>query len=87
MSKIQRIIEQAFEKRADINPGNVNSTVKNAILEAIELLDSGEARVAEPTAKGWQVNEWLKMAVLLSFRIRDSQLKKFTLPVSGHVNT
>ncbi len=74
MSKIQQIIEQAYEKRADINPGNVDSTVKNAILEAIELLDSGKARVAEPTDKGWQVNEWLKMAVLLSFRIRDNQV-------------
>ena len=74
MSKIQQIIEQAFEKRADINPGNVDSTVKNAILEAIELLDSGKARVAEPTDKGWQVNEWLKMAGLLSFRIRDNQV-------------
>jgi 2,3,4,5-tetrahydropyridine-2-carboxylate N-succinyltransferase len=72
MSKIQQIIEQAFEKRADINPGNVDSTVKNAVMEAIELLDSGEARVAEPIEKGWQVNEWLKKAVLLSFRIRNN---------------
>ncbi len=72
MSKIQPVIERAFEKRADINPGNVNSTVKKAVLAAIELLDSGEARVAEPTEKGWRVNEWLKKAVLLSFRIRDN---------------
>ncbi len=74
MSKIQQIIEQAFEKRAEINPGNVDSTVKNAVFEAIELLDSGEARVAEPIEKGWQVNEWLKKAVLLSFRIRNNEV-------------
>ncbi len=74
MSKIQQIIEQAFEKRAEINPGNVDSTVKNAVFEAIELLDSGEARVAEPIDQGWQVNEWLKKAVLLSFRIRNNEV-------------
>ena len=74
MSKIQQIIEQAYEKRAEINPGNVDSTVKNAVIEAIELLDSVEARVAEPIDQGWQVNEWLKKAVLLSFRIRNNEV-------------
>ena len=73
MSELQSIIEAAFENRADITPTNVEPGVKNAVLEAIELLDSGQARVAEPGADGWQVNEWLKKAVLLSFRIRDNQ--------------
>ncbi len=74
MVELQQIIEQAFENRAAINPDNVDVEVKNAVLEAIELLDSGQQRVAEPAAGGWQVNEWLKKAVLLSFRIRENQI-------------
>ena len=74
MANLQQIIEQAFENRAEINPANVDTETRNAVLEAIELLDSGQQRVAEPTASGWQVNEWLKKAVLLSFRIEDNSL-------------
>ena len=73
MSDLQSIIEQAFEHRADISPANVDPAVRKAVLEAIDLLDSGRARVAEPGDNGWKVNEWLKKAVLLSFRIRDNQ--------------
>ncbi|MBC8212014.1 MAG: 2,3,4,5-tetrahydropyridine-2,6-dicarboxylate N-succinyltransferase [Gammaproteobacteria bacterium] len=77
MSTIQQIIEDAFERRADITPRNVETLVKDAVTEAIGMLDSGEARVAEPKAEGgWQVNEWLKKAVLLSFRIDDNQFVK-----------
>ena len=74
MSDFQQIIEQAFEDRAEITPANVRPEVRDAVLEAIELLDSGAERVAEPVASGWQVNEWLKKAVLLSFRIRENQI-------------
>ena len=74
MSDIQQTIEQAFENRAEINPGNVDAEVRGAVLEAIESLDSGRQRVAEPVDGGWQVNEWLKKAVLLSFRIRDNRI-------------
>jgi 2,3,4,5-tetrahydropyridine-2,6-dicarboxylate N-succinyltransferase len=76
MSDIQAIIEQAFERRADITPHNVEIQVKDAVYEAIDLLDSGKARVAEPVEGGWKVNEWLKKAVLLSFRIEDNQIMK-----------
>ena len=76
MSDIQQIIEDAFERRADITPRNVETLVKGAVTEAISLLDSGKARVAEPVDGGWQVNEWLKKAVLLSFRIDDNQFIK-----------
>ncbi len=77
MSDIQQIIEDAFERRADITPHNVEIQVKDAVTEAIDLLDSGKARVAEPRGTGnWQVNEWLKKAVLLSFRIHDNQVMK-----------
>jgi len=76
MSDIQQIIEEAFERRADITPRNVETLVKDAVNEAIDMLDRGVARVAEPTDSGWQVNEWLKKAVLLSFRIEDNQFIK-----------
>jgi 2,3,4,5-tetrahydropyridine-2-carboxylate N-succinyltransferase len=74
MSELQLIIEAAFENRAKITPVNVEPAVKSAVLEVIELIDSGQVRVAEPVEKGWQVNEWIKKAVLLSFRIRDNQI-------------
>jgi len=72
MSNIQSIIEQAFERRADITPRSVETHVKDAVLEAIDLLDSGQARVAEKKQGLWAVNEWLKKAVLLFFRIEDN---------------
>ncbi|MFT4608095.1 MAG: 2,3,4,5-tetrahydropyridine-2-carboxylate N-succinyltransferase, partial [Chitinophagales bacterium] len=75
MSDLQQTIEAAFENRADITPSNVSADIKQAVTAAIELLDSGAARVAEPTGtSGWHVNEWLKKAVLLSFRIHDNQV-------------
>jgi len=76
MSDLQQIIEEAFERRADITPRNVETHVKEAVMEAIEMLDSGKARVAEKAADGWVVNEWLKKAVLLSFRIEDNRFMK-----------
>ena len=77
MSNIQQIIEEAFEIRADITPRNVDTHVTEAVNEAIAKLDSGELRVAEQRAVGdWIVNEWLKKAVLLSFRIEDNEFMK-----------
>lgn len=65
-------IEEAWENRANLA---ITSTLRNAVNEAIALLDSGEARVAEPDGKGgWRVNQWLKKAVLLSFRLNDNRL-------------
>ena len=70
---MKEIIEAAFEDRANINPQNVSTEVKQAVNEAIRMLDSGEARVAQQQGVGdWVVNEWLKKAVLLSFRIEDN---------------
>ena len=65
-------IEAAFEARAEITPANVSTVVREAIEAALALLDAGTVRVAEPAATGWRVNEWLKKAVLLSFRIADN---------------
>ena len=72
MAALEKIISDAWEARAELAPGRVERSVKAAIDEAISLLDAGKARVAEPTDTGWQVNEWLKKAVLLSFRINDN---------------
>jgi 2,3,4,5-tetrahydropyridine-2-carboxylate N-succinyltransferase len=76
MSDIQAIIEQAFEHRADITPRTVETQVKEATMEAIDLLNAGKARVAVKRDGGWVVNEWLKKAVLLSFRIEDNSFMK-----------
>ena len=72
MDDIKTVIEAAFERRADISPQHADPGVKEAVAAAITLLDTGKARVAEPAANGWIINEWLKKAVLLSFRIDDS---------------
>ncbi len=74
MADLEPIINAAFERRAEITPASVDAETKNAIDSAILLIDSGEARVAERRGVGdWVVNEWLKKAVLLSFRIRDNE--------------
>ena len=68
-------IETAWESREDITPG---SDVRYAVSEALALLDSGEARVAEPSSDGsWHVNQWLKKAVLLSFRLNDNRVMEY----------
>ncbi|MBU2588131.1 MAG: 2,3,4,5-tetrahydropyridine-2,6-dicarboxylate N-succinyltransferase [Alphaproteobacteria bacterium] len=65
-------IEDAWESRADVTPG---SDVRHAVSDALALLDSGEARVAEPDGSGgWKVNQWLKKAVLLSFRLNENRV-------------
>ena len=72
MTALEKTISDAWDARAELAPGRVEPAIKTAIDQAISLLDSGQARVAEPTDSGWQVNEWLKKAVLLSFRINDN---------------
>ncbi|MBG5894383.1 2,3,4,5-tetrahydropyridine-2,6-dicarboxylate N-succinyltransferase [Providencia hangzhouensis] len=74
MQHLQAIIEQAFEERASITPNTVSNSVKQAVLDTIALLDSGELRVAEKIAGVWVTHQWLKKAVLLSFRIQDNQV-------------
>jgi 2,3,4,5-tetrahydropyridine-2-carboxylate N-succinyltransferase len=74
MSQLEKIINDAFENRADITPATVSPEVRSAVEEAINLLDSGKARVAEKTSGEWVTNQWLKKAVLLSFRINENRL-------------
>ena len=75
---LQALIERAFEDRAQVN-ANTHGDVRGAVNRALDLLDSGRARVAEKIegAEGpasWKVNQWLKKAVLLSFRLNDNAL-------------
>ena len=76
MSDTQSIIVEAFERRAEITPRNVETRVRDAVLEVIERLDRGELRVAEKRDGDWVVNDWIKKAVLLSFRIEDNCFMK-----------
>ena len=72
MSDLQAAIEAAWEARDGVTPAS--SDVRKVVDEALGLLDSGRARVAEPDGKGgWTVNQWLKKAVLLSFRLYDNE--------------
>jgi len=69
--KLASIIDEAFEGRDKISP-KTKGAVRKAVNSALDLLDRGEARVAERSDDGkWQVNQWLKKAVLLSFRLND----------------
>ena len=69
--KLAKTIDDAFEGRDKIGP-KTKGAVRKAVDAALDLLDTGAARVAEKTVDGsWQVNQWLKKAVLLSFRLND----------------
>ena len=72
MQPLAAIIDEAFEQRAELSPGNAPSRVREAVNECLDLLDSGKLRVAEKRDGAWHVNEWAKKAVLLSFRLNDN---------------
>jgi len=76
MSQLQAVIEEAFENRANINPVNVSKEVKEAVFSVIEDLDTGKRRVASRIgdSQKWETHQWLKKAVLLSFRLEDNSL-------------
>ncbi len=73
---MQDIIDQAWENRDSLS-SDTRGEVRDAVEQALAMLDSGQMRIAEPTDSGWQVNQWLKKAVLLSFRLNP------TRPISG----
>ncbi len=72
-NQIRSLIETAFENRSTMTPATADDSLREAVGAAIGLLDRGEARVAEPVGNGWAVNEWLKKAVLLYFRLQRSR--------------
>src|SRR5271170_1411415 len=71
-TELQAAIEAAFESRAKITPQNASAELRGAVDSTLGLLDAGTLRVAEKHGATWRVNEWLKKAVLLSFRIADN---------------
>ncbi len=74
MDKLQSLIESAFENRAEFSPDSHPAEVRAAVAEALALLEAGQARVAEKQGGDWVVNQWLKKAVLLSFRLNDNRV-------------
>lgn len=78
-SDLQTAIDAAWEARDQITV-STKGEVRDAVETALQMLDSGKGRVAEKTSEGWQVNQWLKKAVLLSFRLNDMA------PISGGPN-
>jgi 2,3,4,5-tetrahydropyridine-2-carboxylate N-succinyltransferase len=70
---LQATIDAAWERRAEINPES-DGDVRDAVHAALDALDRGELRVAEKRDGKWHTNQWLKKAVLLSFRLADSEL-------------
>ena len=74
VQQLREIIEAAFERRASLSAGRTSRELDAALEECLERLDRGELRVAQPGDGGWLVNEWLKKAVLLSFRVRENRV-------------
>ncbi len=70
---LQTTIDAAWDAREHVSLATTGE-VRDAVNEALNMLDDGRARVAEPVGDGWQVNQWLKKAVLLSFRLNDNAI-------------
>jgi 2,3,4,5-tetrahydropyridine-2-carboxylate N-succinyltransferase len=74
VNQLRGIVEAAWERRAALTPKNLPGELDAALEECLALLDAGKARVAEPAGDGWVVNQWLKKAVLLYFRVHDNRV-------------
>ncbi len=71
---LQAIIDQAWEIRATINPANADAALRDAVGEVLAKLDAGTLRVAEKQGGQWITHQWIKKAVLISFRLQDNTL-------------
>ena len=74
-AKLEKIINESFEKKEKVNPKSDKKLIK-AINETINLVDSGKIRVANKKNGNWIVNQWIKKAILLSFRINKMEMMK-----------
>jgi 2,3,4,5-tetrahydropyridine-2-carboxylate N-succinyltransferase len=83
MDQLKSIIENAFEIRAEINPKNAPKEIKNTVDEVLNNLNNGSLRVATriKDSQEWETHQWIKKAVLLSFRLYDNEVMK-----SGYTN-
>ena len=73
---MKKLIEQAWEDRTSISPASAPAALRDAVEQVIAGLDCGELRVAEKTGGGWITHQWIKKAVLLSFRLEDNRVMK-----------
>ena len=71
---MQETIKTAWSERDSLTPESASAELRAAVEHCLDGLESGQLRVAQPVSGGWQVNEWLKMAVLLYFRINDNSV-------------
>ena len=76
MSNLQDTIEQGFENRSEIKPSNAPQEIVDAVSEVLNKLNSGELRVASRIgdSQDWETHQWIKKAVLLSFRLKDNEM-------------
>jgi 2,3,4,5-tetrahydropyridine-2-carboxylate N-succinyltransferase len=74
MTDLQTTIDSAWENRAQISPATADSQLRAAVGEVLSRLDAGALRVAEKAAGEWVTHQWVKKAVLLSFRIQDNEV-------------
>ncbi len=74
MKELQNIIESSFEKRNEINNKTNDKNIRDAVAKTLDLLDTGQLRICEKNNGIWQVNGWIKKAILLSFRLNDNYL-------------
>jgi 2,3,4,5-tetrahydropyridine-2-carboxylate N-succinyltransferase len=72
INELQSLIEQAWENRTDLKPGSAPAKIGAAVEQVLSALDAGTARVAEKINGEWLVHQWIKKAVLLSFRLEDN---------------
>jgi 2,3,4,5-tetrahydropyridine-2-carboxylate N-succinyltransferase len=70
--QLQQLIDQAWERRAEFSPKSAPSDVREAVAHVLEQLDQGTLRVAQKDSGAWVVNQWIKKAVLLSFRLEEN---------------
>jgi 2,3,4,5-tetrahydropyridine-2-carboxylate N-succinyltransferase len=71
---LQSLVESAFERRAELSPSSAPADVKDAVAKTLAALDAGRIRVAEKRDGRWITHQWIKKAVLLSFRLRDNEI-------------
>ena len=77
--QLQTLIDTAWDQRAEINPSNGSAELREAVAHVIAGLDDGSLRVAQKDAGAWVVNQWIKKAVLLSFRLENN----VAMPLAG----
>ena len=81
MDQLQNTIEEAFERRAEITPRNVEAKLKESVAQVLEMLDSGKLRVAEKVDGEWKTHQWIKKAVLFPFVSKTTVSSRVVFPI------